>query len=208
MISITRVPHTKLTNMTSTVFYSINVLAAGYATRKKITDETGVTINILDKVGSTNGTTMFNMKLRGDKAQIDEALIMFEEGIERMRHWAEQRRLKRAQNRRMNGARGHQTRKTATNSETTKTINPFAGLEVEEINDPVPVVPQPKLTKKQRQQRNKRFVPLVTTDSKPVMNTTKTALPTAPKLAWGDVSDEDSGDDIEDDDGFTLVRVR
>mgnify|MGYP002007110383 CR=1 FL=1 len=193
--------------MISTAFYNINVLAAGYATRKKITDETGVTINILDKVGSTNGSTMFNMKLRGEKAQIDEALLMFEDAIARMRHWAAQRRLKRAQNRRVNGPRGHQTRKTVANPETTKTINPFAGLEVEEIKDPMPVVPQPKLSKKQRQQRNKRFIPLVMTDSKLVMNTTNTALPTAPKLSWGDVLDEDSGDDNEDDDGFTLVRA-
>jgi len=204
-------------NMTTTLIspYTINVFAAGRRTRENIAAETGVDIKITDKSGGTNGTTVFSMNLTGNRAQNDQAKTMLGEAIERMEQWAEYRKNNRTQQRR---DRANYPKPIAKNqAPIVKAVNAFACLGVEELPEPAepvevvanPIVafniPDTKLSKKERQAQNRRFVPLILVDEVPV-------LPLAPKFEWGAVDEDDSDDSGEDevveDDGFTVVKRR
>lgn len=184
---------------------TINVLAAGRRLRDTIVAETGITMKITDKHGGSSGATFFDISLTGTPSQIASAKKMFDEAIDRMEQWAEKRRNTRVMNLRRETP-VHKPKKECVT--TIKRGNTFEGLEVEELPDaPIRVIdpimvdpPATKLSKRDRQQKNKRFVPLILENTAPV-------LPSKPAMLWSDMIDEDSSEDENDDenDGFTVV---
>ena len=191
---------------TTTIPYSINVLAAGRRTRDNIIAETGVGIKFTSKVGGANGRTYATYNLTGTQEQTKRAIVMFGEAIQRMENWAQRRKHEKTEQRRNRTNHPGPTKAKAAPT-ISKAVNGFAGLTIEETNELMvteTAVVKSKLNKKERQAQNKRFVPLVLEDNKVV-------LPSAPKLSWGDMADDSDSDgdsDEDEDDGFTVVKRR
>jgi hypothetical protein len=187
--------------MATTTIHRINVLAAGRNVRREIAEKTGVALEILDKYGCATGS-VFEIRLAGKADYVAQAKSMLDESETKMYAWAERQKQQRVQQR-MHFKRTQATKDSVVAEKpvmtgTTKVNNAFAGLIVEEIQEPPKeAVVETKLSKAERQKKNKKFQPFVLEEDM----SSKLKLPTQPKLSWGEVSDSDSNSDSDEDDG-------
>ena len=177
----------------------INVLAAGRNVRQEIAEKTGVALQITDKYGCATGS-IYDIRLVGKSANVSQAKRMLAESEAKMYDWAKKKKEERAQQR-MRNKRTQATKNSVVAAKpemtgTTKVKNPFAGLIVEEIQKPPKeVVPDTKLSKAERQKKNKKFQPFVLEEDA----SSKPKFPTKPMFSWGEASDSDSNSDSDSD---------
>lgn len=130
-------------------------VSVGFKTRKQISDESGASLKITSKIGTSRGT-IFEATLTGSRENIAKAKKMIQDAEFRAKEWAYQQKLKKQSNFELKAETPQVFERKPQKSSSSKkmTSNPFALLFEDEPEMNEAIKPEVKKIEKKKTSKN------------------------------------------------------